>query len=35
MSVVSDTVLGGPALPQERRLVTSLPGPRTQDLQAR
>ena len=35
MSVVSDTVLGGPALPQERRLVTSLPGPRTQELQAR
>jgi 4-aminobutyrate aminotransferase/(S)-3-amino-2-methylpropionate transaminase len=35
MSVVSDTVLGGPALPQERRLVTALPGPRTQELQAR
>jgi len=36
MSVVQDaTVLGGPALPQERRLVTTLPGPRTQELQAR
>jgi 4-aminobutyrate aminotransferase/(S)-3-amino-2-methylpropionate transaminase len=35
MYVVSDTVLGGPALPQERRLVTALPGPRTQELQAR
>jgi 4-aminobutyrate aminotransferase / (S)-3-amino-2-methylpropionate transaminase / 5-aminovalerate transaminase len=36
MSIVHDaTVLGGPALPQERRLVTALPGPRTQELQAR
>jgi len=36
MSIVQDaTVLGGPALPQERRLVTTLPGPRTQELQAR
>ncbi len=36
MSIVQDaTVLGGPALPQERRLVTALPGPRTQELQAR
>ncbi len=36
MSAVQDaTVLGGPALGQERRLVTTLPGPRTQELQAR
>jgi 4-aminobutyrate aminotransferase/(S)-3-amino-2-methylpropionate transaminase len=27
--------LGGPALPQERRLVTSIPGPRSQELLAR
>lgn len=27
--------LGGPTLPQERRLVTSIPGPRSQDLLAR
>ena len=26
------TPLGGPALPQERRLVTSIPGPRSQEL---
>ncbi|MFK4788573.1 4-aminobutyrate--2-oxoglutarate transaminase [Microbacterium sp. ZW T5_56] len=26
------TPLGGPSLPQERRLVTSIPGPRSQDL---
>ena len=29
------TVLGGPSLPQERRLVTELPGPRSADLLAR
>ena len=28
-------VLGGPGLPQERRLVTEIPGPRSQALQAR
>ncbi|WOF23675.1 4-aminobutyrate--2-oxoglutarate transaminase [Microbacterium betulae] len=28
-------VAGGPALPQERRLVTSIPGPRSQELLAR
>ena len=28
-------VLGGPKLPQERRLVTELPGPRSRDLLAR
>ncbi|TQK20443.1 4-aminobutyrate aminotransferase/(S)-3-amino-2-methylpropionate transaminase [Microbacterium sp. SLBN-154] len=27
--------LGGPTLPQERRLVTSIPGPRSQELLAR
>ena len=29
------TPLGGPSLPQERRLVTSIPGPRSQQLLAR
>ncbi|WP_298744891.1 4-aminobutyrate--2-oxoglutarate transaminase [uncultured Microbacterium sp.] len=29
------TPLGGPTLPQERRLVTALPGPRSQELLAR
>ena len=29
------TALGGPALAQERRLVTSIPGPRSQELMAR
>jgi 4-aminobutyrate aminotransferase/(S)-3-amino-2-methylpropionate transaminase len=29
------TIVGGPALPQERRLVTSIPGPRSQELMAR
>ncbi|GLJ61959.1 4-aminobutyrate aminotransferase [Microbacterium barkeri] len=29
------TAVGGPALPQERRLVTSIPGPRSQALLAR
>ncbi|WP_438854702.1 4-aminobutyrate--2-oxoglutarate transaminase [Agromyces sp. M3QZ16-3] len=29
------TAVGGPALPQERRLVTSIPGPRSQELIAR
>ncbi len=36
MGPVADTVattpLGGPSLPQERRLVTSIPGPRSQEL---
>lgn len=32
---VTATPLGGPALPQERRLVTSIPGPRSQELLAR
>ena len=27
--------LGGPTLPQERRMVTSIPGPRSQELIAR
>ncbi|GAA3643190.1 4-aminobutyrate--2-oxoglutarate transaminase [Microbacterium awajiense] len=30
-----NTPLGGPSLPQERRLVTSIPGPRSQELLAR
>ncbi|HEY6800621.1 MAG TPA: aminotransferase class III-fold pyridoxal phosphate-dependent enzyme, partial [Agromyces sp.] len=29
------TTLGGPALTQERRLVTAIPGPRSQELMAR
>ena len=32
---ITATPLGGPALPQERRLVTSIPGPRSQELLAR
>lgn len=28
----AETPLGGPTLPQERRLVTSIPGPRSQEL---
>ena len=35
MTVTPQTLTGGPALPQERRLVTALPGPRTLELQAR
>ncbi|HEX5856678.1 MAG TPA: 4-aminobutyrate--2-oxoglutarate transaminase [Microbacterium sp.] len=39
MSIVDDTLhtapLGGPSLPQERRLRTELPGPRSQELLAR
>ena len=27
--------VGGPGLPQERRLITSIPGPRSQELLAR
>src|SRR4051812_20690450 len=30
-----DTVLGGPCLRQERRLVTEVPGPRSRELAAR
>ncbi|WP_173024341.1 4-aminobutyrate--2-oxoglutarate transaminase [Microbacterium oryzae] len=29
---LATTAVGGPALPQERRLVTSIPGPRSQEL---
>ncbi|WP_329000267.1 4-aminobutyrate--2-oxoglutarate transaminase [Kribbella sp. NBC_00709] len=29
------TVIGGPSLPQERRLITSIPGPVSQAIQAR
>ena len=35
MTVVPEILTGGPTLPQERRLVTALPGPRTAELQAR
>ncbi|HEU5485124.1 MAG TPA: 4-aminobutyrate--2-oxoglutarate transaminase [Microlunatus sp.] len=35
MTVAPETLLGGPALPQERRLVTALPGPKAAALQAR
>ncbi|KFF60087.1 4-aminobutyrate aminotransferase [Cryobacterium sp. MLB-32] len=32
---VTDAPLGGPSLPQERRLVTAIPGPKSQALSAR
>lgn len=32
VSTQTATPLGGPTLPQERRLVTSIPGPRSQEL---
>ncbi len=35
MTVTPEIATGGPTLPQERRLVTALPGPRTAALQAR
>jgi 4-aminobutyrate aminotransferase / (S)-3-amino-2-methylpropionate transaminase / 5-aminovalerate transaminase len=35
MTVAHESRTGGPALPQERRLVTQIPGPRSQELQAR
>lgn len=35
VDTLSTTPLGGPSLPQERRLVTSIPGPRSQELLAR
>lgn len=35
MSVTHGPRTGGPALPQERRLVTPVPGPRSQQLHAR
>jgi 4-aminobutyrate aminotransferase/(S)-3-amino-2-methylpropionate transaminase len=35
MSVTHETRTGGPALPQERRLVTEIPGPRSRALQGR
>ncbi|GAA1742127.1 4-aminobutyrate--2-oxoglutarate transaminase [Microbacterium paludicola] len=34
-SFAAGTVVGGPSLPQERRLVTAIPGPRSQELLAR
>lgn len=35
MSIIDSAVVGGPTLAQERRLVTSIPGPRSQELLAR
>ncbi|WP_336625418.1 MULTISPECIES: 4-aminobutyrate--2-oxoglutarate transaminase [unclassified Microbacterium] len=35
MSSMSTTLLGGPSLPQQRSLVTAIPGPRSQELLAR
>lgn len=32
MSTAESIAIGGPSLPQERRLVTSIPGPRSQQL---
>ncbi len=32
---MSDARVGGPMLPQERRLVTEIPGPKSRELQAR
>ena len=32
---MSENITGGPALPQERRLVTAVPGPKSLELQAR
>ena len=32
---MSDTLVGGPTLPQERRLVTAVPGPKSQELMKR
>ncbi len=32
---MNDSQSGGPSLPQERRLVTAVPGPRSQELMAR
>ncbi|GAB2842898.1 4-aminobutyrate--2-oxoglutarate transaminase [Microbacterium insulae] len=32
VDTLTETPLGGPTLPQERRLVTSIPGPRSQEL---
>ena len=32
---MTSTIAGGPTLPQERRLVTDIPGPRSIELLAR
>ncbi|MBO1901089.1 4-aminobutyrate--2-oxoglutarate transaminase [Leucobacter weissii] len=32
---MSETPIGGPSLPQERRIVTAIPGPKSQELIAR
>ncbi|TFC49824.1 4-aminobutyrate--2-oxoglutarate transaminase [Cryobacterium sp. TMT1-21] len=34
-SLAQETPVGGPSLPQERRLVTAIPGPKSQELSAR
>ncbi|WP_061964028.1 4-aminobutyrate--2-oxoglutarate transaminase [Demequina aurantiaca] len=34
-TMTSDPVLGGPGLPQERRMVTAIPGPKSRELLAR
>ncbi|AXA94975.1 4-aminobutyrate--2-oxoglutarate transaminase [Microbacterium sp. PM5] len=35
MSIIDSAAVGGPSLAQERRLVTAIPGPRSQELLAR
>ncbi|MGB4779614.1 4-aminobutyrate--2-oxoglutarate transaminase [Microbacterium sp.] len=35
MTVIDHTIVGGPALAQERRLVTPIPGPRSQEFLVR
>ncbi|HEY5821474.1 MAG TPA: 4-aminobutyrate--2-oxoglutarate transaminase [Propionibacteriaceae bacterium] len=35
MTTTAPSIIGGPTLPQERRLVTELPGPRSRELFAR
>jgi 4-aminobutyrate aminotransferase/(S)-3-amino-2-methylpropionate transaminase len=35
MTVAHESRTGGPTLPQERRVVTEIPGPRSRELQAR
>ena len=32
MTTAGPTITGGPSLPQERRLVTAIPGPKSQEL---
>jgi 4-aminobutyrate aminotransferase/(S)-3-amino-2-methylpropionate transaminase len=35
VAVMSEQITGGPDLPQERRLVTAIPGPKSRELHAR